>query len=339
MESIFHFIETVSIFLLIFIGIGFFFINKMLNKKKIHQAMNYKLMSIRVPRDIAQDKNENAKKIAEMISTCDQMISTLNKFKYPIVFEVASPIDSKEITFYVACHRKHIEMIQKMITAYFPFGEVMETNDYTVFGLTNFTGGAVGKLNTHFALPIKTYANFESDPFSAILNAFSKIEEKEGMAMQLIINSTTGEKKEIKKILEDLKKGKKEKDLFSRKIVDFSEFGSSLNPFQKSEKDKKEEEVKMVDETLVKNVESKIAQPLFDVNVRVFVSSPNKDRIDDLLQEIRNGFMQLSTPVLNLIELKKVKGKALKDLTFKYIYRLFDNKTRMVLNSSEINSF
>lgn len=230
-------------------------------------------------------------------------------------------------------------MIQKMITAYFPFGEVMETNDYTVFGLTNFTGGAVGKLNTHFALPIKTYANFESDPFSAILNAFSKIEEKEGMAMQLIINSTTGEKKEIKKILEDLKKGKKEKDLFSRKIVDFSEFGSSLNPFQKSEKDKKEEEVKMVDETLVKNVESKIAQPLFDVNVRVFVSSPNKDRIDDLLQEIRNGFMQLSTPVLNLIELKKVKGKALKDLTFKYIYRLFDNKTRMVLNSSEINSF
>ena len=339
MESIFHFIETISIFLLIFIGAGFVFINKFMKKKKIHQTMNYKLMLIKVPRDISQDKNENAKKIAEMISTCDQMISNLNRFKHPIVFEVASPIDSREIMFYVACHRKHIEMIQKMITAYFPFSEVTESNDYTVFGLTNYNGGAVGKLTTHFALPIKTYANFESDPFSAILNAFSKIEEKEGMALQLILNSTSGEKKEIKKILEDLKKGKKEKDLFSRKIIDFSEIGASLSPFQKSEKDKKEEEVKMVDETLVKSVESKISQPLYDVNIRVLISSPSKDRVDDLMQELRNGFAQLSTPILNLIELKKVKGSALKDLTFKYIYRMFDSKTRIVLNSSEINSF
>jgi len=323
----------------VIVGIGFLIINKIMYKKRINLAMNYKLLAIQVPRDISQDKTENTKKVVEMISSCDQMISNFNKFKYPIVFEVASPIGTKEIMFFVACHRKHIEMIQKLITAYFPFGEVSETNDYTVFGIKNYSGGAIGKLNTHFALPIKTYQNFENDPFSSILNAFSKIEENEGMVLQLVLNSTSSEKKEIKKILEDLKKGKKEKDLFSRKIVDFSEFGSSLNPFQKSEKDKKEEEVKMVDETLVKNVESKIAQPLFDVNVRVFVSSPNKDRIDDLLQEIRNGFMQLSTPVLNLIELKKVKGKALKDLTFKYIYRLFDNKTRMVLNSSEINSF
>jgi hypothetical protein len=127
--------------------------------------------------------------------------------------------------------------------------------------------------------------------------------------------------------------------LFSRKIIDFSEIGASLSPFQKSEKDKKEEEVKMVDETLVKSVESKISQPLYDVNIRVLISSPSKDRVDDLMQELRNGFAQLSTPILNLIELKKVKGSALKDLTFKYIYRMFDSKTRIVLNSSEINSF
>jgi hypothetical protein len=300
--------------------------------------MNYKLMLIKVPRDISQDKNENVKKIAEMISNCDQMISNLNKFKYPIVFEVASPIDSREIMFYVACHRKHIEMIQKMITAYFPFGEVLETKDYTIFGLSNHHGGAIGKLSTNFALPIKTYLNFESDPFSSILNAFSKIEEKEGMALQIVLSSTNSEKKEIKKILEALKDGKKEKDLFKKKGIDFSMATASLNPFKDLEKEKKEE-VKVIDEVLIKSVESKLAQPLFDVNVRLLVSSPDKSRVDGLIQEVQNGFMQLSTPVLNLIELKKQKGTSLQHLMFQYVYRMFDRKSRLVLNSSEINSF
>lgn len=301
--------------------------------------MNYKLLSIQVPRDISQDKTENTKKIVEMISSCDQMISNLNKFKYPIIFEVASPIGAKEIMFFVACHRKHIEMIQKLITAYFPFGEVSETNDYTVFGMKNYSGGAIGKLNTHFALPIKTYQNFESDPFSSILNAFSKIDDSEGMALQLILNSTSSEKKEIRKILDSFKKGEKEKDVFSRKWVDVSAMKDTLSPFDKSDKEKKEGESKIVDEVLVKNVESKLAQPLFDVNLRLLVSSPHKNRIDDLIQEIKNGFTQLSSPMLNLIEFKKQQGSKLKALIFQYVYRIIDSKNSMVLNSSEINSF
>lgn len=301
--------------------------------------MSYKLLSIKLPRDIAQDKNENNKKISEMISNCDQMISNLNKFKYPIIFEIASPIDTREIMFFVACHRKHIDMIQKMITSYFPFSEVSETNDYTVFGMKNYTGGAVGKLSTHFALPIKTYQNFESDPFSSVLNAFSKIGDNEGMALQLVLNSTSSEKKDIKKILESLKKGEKEKDVFNRKFVDMSAVQETLNPFNNSDKDKKENESKIVDEVLVKNVEAKLMQPLFDVNLRLMVSSSEKSRIDDLIQEVKNGFMQLSSPVLNLIEFKKQQGSKLKSLVFQYVYRLFDAKTAMVLNSSEINSF
>ncbi len=301
--------------------------------------MNYKLLAIQVPRDISQDKTENTKKVVEMISSCDQMISNFNKFKYPIVFEVASPIGTKEIMFFVACHRKHIEMIQKLITAYFPFGEVSETNDYTVFGIKNYSGGAIGKLNTHFALPIKTYQNFENDPFSSILNAFSKIDDTEGMALQLILNSTSSEKKEIRKILDSFKRGEKEKDIFNRKLVDISVVKETLNPFQKSDKEKKESESKIVDETLVKSIESKLAQPLFNVNLRLMVSSPNKNRIDDLIQEIRNGFMQLSGPMFNLIEFKKQQGAKLKSLIFQYAYRLTDIKMSMVLNSSEINSF
>jgi hypothetical protein len=323
----------------VLVGAGFWIINKLMYKKRINLAMNYKLLSIQVPRDISQDKTENTKKIAEMISSCDQMISNLNKFKYPIIFEVASPIGAKEIMFFVACHRKHIEMIQKLITAYFPFGEVSETNDYTVFGMKNYNGGAIGKLNTHFALPIKTYQNFESDPFSSILNAFSKIDDSEGMALQLILNSTSSEKKEIRKILDSFKKGEKEKDVFNRKFVDISAMKDTLNPFEKSDQEKKEGENKIVDETLVKSVESKLAQPLFNVNLRLMVSSPNKNRIDDLIQEIKNGFTQLSSPVLNLIEFKKQQGPKLKSLIFQYVYRLLDNKTSMILNSSEINSF
>lgn len=141
MESIFMFIEKISVLLMVFVVVGYFFISSVTNKKKVRESMHTKLLLIKVPKEISQEKSELNKKVAEMISNCDQMISNFNKFKYPIIFEVVSPNESKEISFYVACHKKHVEIVQKTITAYFPFADVLETNDYTIFAKNDHNGG------------------------------------------------------------------------------------------------------------------------------------------------------------------------------------------------------
>lgn len=338
MEQSLFFIEKISIGLIIFVGIAYFFIKKINEKKKINKSMNYKLLLIKVPKEIFLDKNEPSKKIAEMIANCDQMISNLNKFKHHVVFEIVSPIDSKEISFYVACHRHHIDLIQKMITAFFPFAEVLESNDYTIFAKDHYNCGWVGKLSNNYALPIKTYQNFENDPFSSVLNAFSKIDVNEGMALQIVIEpSDKNVKKEIKKIHNELKKGGKENEVFKKKIFDLNFLTETFKSNESTEK--KNQEEKVVDETLVKNVEFKLSQSLFNVNLRVLISSKEKFRVDSLFQEIESGFMQLTSPMFNLIEFKKFAGKKLNNLGFKYIYRVYDVGHKMVLNSSEINSF
>lgn len=332
-------LNFILLFVILFIVVSFLFINSLNKKKLISQSLNYKLMLIKVPKEVGDEKNEKTKKIAEMIANCDQMIANFSKYKYPIIFEVASPIGSKNINFYVSAHRKHIELVQKAITAYFPFSEVEEVEDYTVFDANNFSLGAVGKLNNNYAIPIKTYQNFESDPFAGILNAFSKIEEKEGMSLQIILQTSSNEKKVIKKIIEDLKEGKKEKDVFKKNSFEFSEVLRGMNPNGENPDKKKEEEKKVIDENLIKVVESKVSQPLFLTNVRVLISSPEKYRTDDLLNQIQGGFSQLATPVLNAIEFKKVSKNQINKLYFDYSYRLFDHKSVMVLNSSEINTF
>lgn len=339
MESIFMFIEKISVLLMVFVVVGYFFISSVANKKKVRESMHTKLLLIKVPKEISQEKSELNKKIAEMISNCDQMISNFNKFKYPIIFEVVSPNESKEISFYVACHKKHVEIVQKTITAYFPFADVLETNDYTIFAKNDYNGGWVGKLASNNALPIKTYQNFESDSFSGILNAFSKIDDNEGMALQIVLSPVDKkEKKNIQKILEDLKKGKKEKDVFKNSFLDMEAISESFKSSDKKDQEAKDEP-KIVNETLVKSVESKLSQSLYSVNVRLLISCKSKERVEMLFNSVQGGFMQLTSPVLNLIELKKLKGKSLQKMAFKYIYRIFDPRHAMILNSSEINTF
>ena len=111
--------------------------------------------------------------------------------------------------------------------------------------------------------------------------------------------------------------------------------------FKSSEKKDQEakDEPKIVNETLVKSVESKLSQSLYSVNVRLLISCKSKERVEMLFNSVQGGFMQLTSPVLNLIELKKLKGKSLQKMAFKYIYRIFDPRHVMILNSSEINTF
>lgn len=337
--NIFNTILIYSISILAILVCFIWFFNYIAYKKRVNKSLHYKLLSIRVPKEINLDsKVEDQRKIAEIISASEQIIASLAQYKNPIVFEIASPIGSNEIHFYVSCLKKEQEFVKKIITAFYPFAEVEEVDDYSIFAPKNYTAASYLHLEKSYSLPLKTYQHFENDPLNAIVNAFSHIDQGEGAAMQVIIKPAGGyAKKKIMKDLQDARKGKSYNDLFGKiAIVDTNLLLKTINP--ETEEEKKFKEIKPVDETLVKNLEFKVSSPLFETNIRLLVSSHDKYHANFVLSHLESGFSEINMPSMNGFKIKRVSSWGLTNFIFKYVYRIFDVKNAIVLNTSEINT-
>jgi len=337
-----NFLNTIIFWSILALGLAMFFvwlIGYLASRKRFFASLHYKLLSIMVPKETNLEKGgEDHRKIAEIISASEQIIASFANYKKPITFEISSPIGSNEIMFYVACPKKEQEHIKKLITAFYPFAQVSEINDYSIFAPHNHTVGSFLTLEKPYSVPIKSYQSFENDPLNAIANAFSNVEQGEGASMQIILKPVGGyAKKKITKDIGEARKGKTYSDLFKRApILDANTF---LKPIaSETEEEKKFKAMKPVDETLVKNLEAKISAPLFEVNIRLLVSSPDKYHANFVLGHLESGFSEISMPNMNGFKIKKVSPFRLTNFIYKYVYRLFDVKTEMVLNTSEINT-
>jgi len=332
-------ILVLSPILIILMGLLIWLINYLAYRKRFFASLHYKLLSIRVPKEGNMEKSgEDHRKIAEIISASEQIISSLSQYKKPIAFEITSPIGSKEIMFYVACPKKEQEYIKKIITAFYPFAEVREATDYSIFAPQNHTVGSYLTLEKPYGVPLKTYQNFENDPLNLIVNGLSNVQEGEGAAIQIILKPAGGyAKKKIIKDIGEARKGKNYNDLFKKApLFDPKVFIKDMTSV--SEEEKKFKDMKPVDETLVKNMEAKASTPLFEVNVRLVVSSSDKFHANFVLGHLESGFAEIAMPNMNSFKIKKVSHFALTNFVFKYVYRLFETKNEMVLNSSEINT-
>jgi len=310
-------------------------------KKSFKKSLHYKLLAIKLPREIVNEKSETPKKISEIISASEQVLSSLSNYKYPIILEIATPINNSEILFFVACPREDEESVAKTITAYYPYAQIEEVDDYTIFSPHNYNFGSIIKLNKPYAIPIKTYQNFDYDPLSAILNVFSKVESNEGAAIQIVIRPGADlAQKEVNKNIKEVRKGKNYDDLFKKKPLISAETIKSMF-FRETEAEKKSkmEELKNIDETLLKQLETKLSSPFYNVNIRLVVSSPNRERAGRILNELESGFSQMSVPSMNGFKSQRISHFRFTDFIYKYVYRLFDNRNSIVLNVSEVNTF
>ena len=81
---------------------------------------------------------------------------------------------------------------------------------------------------------------------------------------------------------------------------------------------------------------SKIAKPLFKVNMRLVVSASSQFRAKDIFENLISPFSRFSS--LSGNELKVVKPKNIKKFHFDFSFREFDEEQTMILNSGELAS-
>jgi len=92
-----------------------------------------------------------------------------------------------EIYFYVICEKNYKKLIEKQINGFYPDAVIEETTELNIFeGRSQYTSTYLNTVK-NFAYPIKTYQKLESDPINNITNAFSKLEEDQSAAIQILL--------------------------------------------------------------------------------------------------------------------------------------------------------
>ncbi|MEK7465443.1 MAG: DUF87 domain-containing protein [Patescibacteria group bacterium] len=301
--------------------------------QKLLEGLQVRLILVRLPLG-----GKEGRDLMKEIALTEQLIAALAAFKKPFVFEVAVPYVGEEIHFYISVSEQYVDAAVRQVQSMWDDADIRKVEDYNIFNYQGYTTGAWLKEKEKFVLPIRTYQELMSDTFSSILGGFAQTKEVgEGAALQIVVQSASAKaKKEIVASLGFLKKGGKLKEVLHAEKIGASDVVSAALAGKKSGNVPGPQESKVIDEMAVKAIETKLAKPLFDVNVRILTSAPSQLQAESLLDGISAGFSQFGTTGRN--EFQMTKPRAIKNLVRAFSFRAFDEKQKMTLTSEELAS-
>ncbi len=324
-----------SLLLVVGVGIvvGGVFFARYTRKQRLARDLRLRLLQVRLSsHDVSEQDGEGKQRDPlEEIAKSMQLFGVLARPDASIVFEVAVHNVGEEIIFYIGVPMETLEFTTRQIQGIWPDAQVDPVaDDYTIFNSSGAVKMATLQFKEHYALPLRTYREATVDTFGPILGNFAKLNAVgEGLALQLIVRRARGGlRKEIAQFVYDLKKGKKLSKLFHTSLKDLL--------FPKQGGDKEKQEPKIVDEEAVKALESKIAQPLLAVNIRLVASAPTSYRADELLDGLSGSFSGFTAPLRN--DLKIVPLGESRSALMQFIFREYDKAQELILNVEEVGS-
>ncbi len=315
---------------LVFLLIVLLIIHQSKNRIFFGQGMGMILLSVALPQKIEKEKEAS---LEDFLKTSQQFYSSLagikekNIFKrffvgHPaFVFEIAVHDKGEQIYFYVACPRFFAPLIEKEILGFWPKAQVQPSKDYNIFNPSGVSVGSRAYLKKTPVLPLKSYREFGADPLSAITSVFTKLaRENEGAAVQILIRPTRQPIKKIgQKMINDVYKSNQVKSAVPNQVTQSNYMLSHAQ------------------QQTVNSISEKISQPLFDVNLRLLASAPDKNRAEQILVELQSGYEQFSHPLFNQLTFKKSKLKMrLRRLFYRFSFRIFNDRETMVLSAAEL---
>lgn len=266
-----------------------------------------------------------------------------NKYKQYFTIEVSVSHDSPEIVVYVSIPKDRKTLLEKQILAFYNNARVNEvTNDYNAFNSDGVTSASYAELEEHEVFPLKTHDEFDHDPMSGILNAFSKLDKtREGAALQFLV-MPAGDTyiKKFAKVLDRVKKGEKLKDAtdeFREVKQEFKSFTRALFHKQKTI-DKIEEKEKDTDDHAVENITEKIKSTIVVSNIRIVASADTDQRSKEILSNIESSFSQFTRANSNSLVFRKVDEKHMDSFLHSFTFRLPNPADAMPLNLKELST-
>lgn len=174
------------------------------------------------------ERQETQRDFKEVIALMEQLLSSLksissSKLSKKLLGQDHISLEyiahENEIMFYVVCPYDYKDLIEKQINGFYSDAVIEETPEVNIFKNRKYWTGTYLTLKKPYYYPIKTYQKLESDPINNITNAFSKLDEDESGAIQILIKPTDDDwQQECSEVSSAIMEGKKA--------------GFSLNPFK-----------------------------------------------------------------------------------------------------------
>ena len=239
------------------------------------------------------------------------------------------------------------ETVKNAIVSSYPTARLEEADEEIIFkeGMTaaaNIAGGEF-ELKKEYVYPIATYEESKWDAQTAILNAFSKVKDDEGMAIQILFRPAQPDwTKTAEQKVSDIKDGKKGwsgSNLPTRILHLFLDIIKA--PFEVPDEHKYDDgESKPLSQPKqeeIQAIENKTKYPAFEVLIRVVAASASKPRSEALVGGIVASFSQFDSPAFN--GFKYNINKKSEQLVSDYIFHDFPhNKKSCILNTVELAS-
>ena len=245
------------------------------------------------------------------------------------------------IKYYAVVPAVITETVKQAIVSAYPTARLEETYEGNIFskegGIPGVAGGELS-LKKEFVYPIATYEEQKWDAASALLNAFSAVKEKEGMALQLMFRPTdqSWTKKSSERV-QNIRKGNKKSGTgiwVVDKATDLIRL--PVEPMKEHAKNElSEEPLTNVQQEEINAIEEKTRYPGFEVLIRVVASTTNKARSEALIGGVISAFSQFNSPTNNSFEYGMITDG--KKLSQDFIFRMFPQRNNsLILNSKEL---
>lgn len=314
----------------------------------LRRTLDIAMLQVLLPKDIkAEEKKEGTgEETKEKISVAEQFLSTLSKLPVKwgerlmygrpvIVFEIVVA-NNGVIAFQAGTERRFIDLMEKQIYALYPEAEVRPAPPYTVFDQGDSLRGGRVHLKHAAHLPIATYKELEADPMQALTGALARIQATDAAVIQFVCRPSaervrkkgqTAARKTVHGIQSDIKGGAKLKaasDVLTKTET------------QREKTEQKQAQLTPRAQERVELVEKKASQQLFDVNIRVGVSTREPTEAERVFDSIGAAFSQYDLLDLNELRISRMKrvDKFIRDLVFRVPRR----RTASVFSTTELAS-
>ncbi|NBP57315.1 DUF87 domain-containing protein [bacterium] len=325
-------------------------VHPFLEKRRINRGLSMTQYQIIVPRNIPKPEAN----IKDLISIMEQVYAGfsylkfenfINRLKYGnpyISLEIVSPIERDEINFYMGVPKGYESIFEKQIHGVYPEAELKRIIDYNVLIPESEIRAGYLKLKKPYILPIRTYKELEANPLNVITSALSKIQEDESAVVQILIERLPDSWVDNgQKVVKKMQKGESFKDSYGDVFGGIDkQVIKALGGVFKS-KDAAVNEPKMLspqESMMMEKISHKNSKVAYSTNIRLMTISKDKQRADILFDQLEGAFAQFANGDLNEFKIVKYALKNIKQFIYSFIFRLFDNKEAMILNTEELTS-
>lgn len=309
----------------------------------LHKELNHTLFSIALPPEDSSSTTDDFKKKVSAMGQFYTSLVSLVGLGNSISLELAVENTRKDIVVYVAIPRTNIDGFEKLVHAFFPGSAVEEAiDDFNVFSSdAHSISASTLSLKEAAFLPLKTYVDFDNDPFAATLGALSQIAEQgEGCAVQLVLSESQKRIAERNtNIIAQAQKGAGSVKELYKSATESVLGGLAKEAFNlfKSSKPEKEGAEKDIDTRGIELIQKKNDSRIVEGTVRIITASSTPLRAQQIRQSIESSFSQYTYIGGNSIEWKEVKGKELIEMCKAFSFRAQSEKP-LELSLNEVAS-